>query len=158
MEAYMSVSQDKQALEALVATFVAGWNAGSGEICGRPFRADADFTAVNGLRAKGREQIARGHDEILSTVFRGTRNSAAVNDITFLRPDVASADVTFRIQWMADKPWLPPLSSCGIIATKDNGQWSIAVFRNMVPFERPVAGPLDRELLDKSRKAMQGQQ
>jgi hypothetical protein len=76
-----------------------------------------------------------------------------VNDITFLRPDVAVADVTFRIEPMADKPWLPPYSSCGIVATKENGVWAIAVFRNLVPFGRPVAGPIDKEALNASKSA-----
>lgn len=32
------------------------------------------------------------------------------------------------------------------IALKENGVWSIAIFRNMIPFERPPAGPLERSL------------
>jgi hypothetical protein len=39
-----------------------------------------------------------------------------------------------------------PHTSAGMVATKDDGVWAIAVFRNMVPFARPVAGPLDAEL------------
>jgi len=149
----MTSNQDEQAIRGLVAAFVEGWNAGDGYACAQPFAENADFTAVTGARIKGRDLIGRGHVEILATVFRGTHNSAVVNDITFLRPDVAAADVTFRLEPMRDKPWLPPYSSCGITATKENGVWSIAVFRNLVPFGRPVAGPLDREVLEASRTA-----
>jgi len=149
------ILHDEQAIRELVSTFVGGWNAGDGQLCGQPFAPDADFTAVTGQHAKGRSVISKVHDEILATVFRGTHNSAHVNDIRFLRPDVAAVDVTFRIQPMADKPWLPRYSSCGFVATKENGSWSIAVFRNMVPFERPLAGPLDRGLLDASRAAIE---
>lgn len=149
----MTKIQDEQAIRELVAAFVAGWNAGDGNACARPFAENADFTAVTGARARGRDLIGRGHAEILATVFRGTRNTGIVNDITFLRPDVAVADVTFRIEPMADKPWLPPYSSCGIVATKENGVWAIAVFRNLVPFGRPVAGPLDKEVLNASKAA-----
>jgi uncharacterized protein (TIGR02246 family) len=148
-ETKMTNSQDEQDIRRLVDDFVDGWNAGDGVACARPFTENADFTAVTGARAKGRDLIARGHTEILSTVFRHTRNSATVNDLYFLRPDVAVADVTFRIEPMPDKPWLPPFSSCGLVAVKDDGRWAIAVFRNLVPFGRPVAGPLDRELLEK---------
>jgi uncharacterized protein (TIGR02246 family) len=150
----MTRTQDEQAIRELVATFIAGWNSGNGQICAQPFAVDADFTAVTGQRAKGREIIGKVHDEILSTVFRGTRNSGVVNDITFLRPDVAAADVTFRIEPTADKPWLPRYASCGMVVTKENGSWSIAVFRNMVPFERPVGGPLDREQMERSKAAV----
>jgi hypothetical protein len=64
---------------------------------------------------------------------------------------VAVADVTFRLEPMADKPWIPPYSSCGMVATKDNGVWTIAVFRNLVPFGRPIAGPLERDALEAAR-------
>jgi uncharacterized protein (TIGR02246 family) len=146
-------TKDEEAIRNLVAAFEHGWNAQDGHACGRPFAENADFTAVTGLRAKGRELIARGHVEILATVFRDTRLSAAVNDITFLRPDVAVADCTFRIQPSPDKPWLPKYSSCGVVAAKEDGEWAIAVFRNMVPFGRPEAGPLDRELLSAAMAA-----
>jgi uncharacterized protein (TIGR02246 family) len=151
----MTGNPDERAIGTLVADFVAGWNAGDGDACARPFAANADFTAVTGQRIKGRDLIGKGHAEILSTVFRGTRNSARINDIVFLRPDIALVDVTFRIEPMPDKPWLPPYSSCGIVATKENGAWSIAAFRNMVPFDRPLAGPLDRQTLEASRRAVQ---
>ena len=68
----MNHTQDEQAIRDLVAAFVAGWNAGDGDACGRPFAENADFTAVTGTRARSRDLIARGHAEILSTVFHGT--------------------------------------------------------------------------------------
>jgi uncharacterized protein (TIGR02246 family) len=60
---------DELAIEGLVQTFVDGWNAADGAACARPFAADADFTAITGLKVKGREGIAKGHDEILSTLL-----------------------------------------------------------------------------------------
>lgn len=50
----MTVRRDRSddaAIRDLVDAFVAGWNAGDGEACGRPFAIDADFTAITGLRA-----------------------------------------------------------------------------------------------------------
>jgi len=151
----MPESHDEQEIRDLVAQFVEGWNAGDGDLCARPFAEDAEFTAVTGQHIRGRDLIARGHAEILSTVFRGTRNSATVNEISFLRPDVAVADVTFRIDPIADRPWIPRYSTCGVVATKDHGRWSIAAFRNMVPFERPVAGPLDKQTREAAHAAFE---
>jgi uncharacterized protein (TIGR02246 family) len=127
-------TDDDKAIRELVAAFEQGWNAQDGYACARPFAEHADFTAVTGLRARSKELIARGHVEILSTVFRDTRLSATVNDISYFRHDVAVADVTFRLQPKPELPWLPKFSSCGIVATKEEGAWSI--------------GPLDRELLN----------
>jgi uncharacterized protein (TIGR02246 family) len=150
----MPTQQDEQEIRELVATFIAGWNTADGKLLSSSFAEDADFIAVTGQRGKGREIIGEVHNEILATVFRGTRNSVTVNEIKFLRPDVASVDVTFRIQPMEGKPWIPPYSTCGFVATKDNGRWSIAVLRNMVPYERPTGGRLDEEFMHASREAM----
>ena len=69
----MTNISDEAAIPKLVDAFVAGWNAGDGEACGRPFAADAGFTAITGLRAEGRDLIARGHIEILSTIYIAER-------------------------------------------------------------------------------------
>ena len=130
----------------MIETFVAGWNAADGTKLASVFTPDSDFTAITGLHARGRDLIARGHDEILSTIYRGTKNSATVESIHFLRPDVAVADVKFMLR-KADGSLAfgIPHTSAGVIATKDDGVWAIAVFRNMVPFARPVAGPVEQQ-------------
>jgi uncharacterized protein (TIGR02246 family) len=149
-EAIQMKNADEMAIEGLVQTFVDGWNAGDGAACARPFAVDADFTAITGLKAKGRDVIAKGHDEILSTLYRGSQNSANVESIRFLRPDVAVADVTFR--FVGDvRPFGLEQTSCGLVCTKEDGAWSIAVFRNMIPFGRSAAGPMERELMSARR-------
>jgi len=142
----MPTPQDEQSIRQLVATFVDGWNSGDGSVCAQPFAPDADFTAITGLKAKGRDLIAKGHNQILSTLYRDSENSAVVESIRFLRPDVAVADVTFRFVGEV-RPFGLERSSCGMVCTKENGSWYIADFRNMVPFARPAAGPLEQQLL-----------
>jgi uncharacterized protein (TIGR02246 family) len=145
----MTTARDEADLSGLVHTFIEGWNAGSGESLARAFALDADFTNVMGLRAHGRDIIARGHDEILATVFRGTRLDATINQIRYLRPDVAVVDVTFSLRGADGQPFamLPAgQSSAGFVATRESGTWAIAVFRNMIPFTRPTAGAVERSL------------
>src|SRR5262245_44531946 len=139
-------STDELGIDGLVQNCVDGWNAADGAAYARSFAPDAEFTAIHGLKAKGREVIAKGHNEILSTVFRGSRISAKVESIRFLRTDVAAVDVTFR--FIGDlRPFGIEQTSCGLVCTKEGDVWSIVVFRNMVPFARPTAGPVERDLL-----------
>jgi uncharacterized protein (TIGR02246 family) len=139
----MMNTDDVAAISNLVDAFVTGGNVGDGEACGRPFAEDADFTGITGLRAQGRDLIARGHPEILSTIYRGTQIGATVNSIKFLRPDVATAGVT--LQFEGKQPFGLAQTSLGLVATKEGDTWSIAVFRNMVPFGRQAAGPPEQE-------------
>jgi uncharacterized protein (TIGR02246 family) len=145
----MTTASHEAELSGLIHTFVEGWNAGSGERLAGAFAADADFTNVMGLRAHGRDVIAQGHNEILATVFRGTRLEAAITQVRYLRPDVAAVDVTLTLRGADGQPvaMLPAgQSSAGFVATRDAGTWSIAVMRNMIPFVRTAAGPVERSL------------
>ena len=145
----MTTASHNAGLTGLIDTFVQGWNAGSGERLAGAFAADADFTNVMGLRAHGRDVIAQGHNEIFATVFRGTRLEAAISQIRYLRPDVAAVDVTLTVRGADGQPMamLPAgQSSAGLVATREAGTWSIAVMRNMIPFTRPAAGPVERSL------------
>ena len=48
------------------------WNAGDGTAFGAPFAADAAFVTIRGVLLHGREAIARGHQAILETIYRGS--------------------------------------------------------------------------------------
>ena len=134
-------------IRGLIDTFVAGWNAASGGHIASAFTEEADFTAITGLHARGRDLIARAHDEILATIYKGTVLSGEVEDVYFLKPDVALVNAKFFLQKQGNS-FFPGVvhTSCGITAVKNNGRWAIAVFRNMVPFARPVAGPVEHEM------------
>jgi uncharacterized protein (TIGR02246 family) len=80
-------------------------------------------------------------------VFKGTTLAARVDQVRFLRPDVAVADVAFSLREKDGKASDRfPGSMAGLIAVRDGDAWSIAVFRNMIPFQRPPAGPVERSL------------
>lgn len=151
----MKTTRHEDEIRGLVDAFVEGWNAGDGEACARPFAEDAEFVAVTGLKAYGRDLIARGHAEILSSVFRGTRLSATVESIRFIRPDVAIMDVTMRLAYADGRSFMPGqypgYSSAGLVVAKDSGRWAVVAFRNLVPFGRPLAGPLEQSLVARGR-------
>ena len=140
----MQNNKDATAVAGLIATFAAGWNKADGAMLAAAFAEDADFTAVNGLRVHGRDLIGEGHDELLSTIFRGVVLAANVLSVRFLRPDiaVAEADLTY-----------PKGMALGVnralaqyVAVRSGERWEIAVFRNMIPFERPMAGPVEQRV------------
>jgi uncharacterized protein (TIGR02246 family) len=138
----------------LLEVITSGWNAASGTTFASAFSEDADFINIMGLHAGGRAVSARAHDEILSTIFRGTRMTAVVDSVRFLRPDVAAVEATLSLQRADGQPFgfgdslrgPMPSTKAGYVATKEGDTWSIALFRNMVPFARPAAGPVEREL------------
>ena len=145
------MSHDEKTIRGLIDTFVAGWNAADGTTLASVFTQDADFTAITGLHGRGREAITRGHDEILATIYRGTTLSSEVELIDYFMPDVALVNVKFFLK-KNGQSFFPGVThtSCGIVAVRTDGAWQLAAFRNMVPFARPLAGPVERELLQPS--------
>lgn len=94
----MPAATDEAAVRALLDQFIEGWNEASGATLARPFARDAEFINIMGLQVRGRDLIARGHDELFETVFFGTRLSGGVENVRFPRPDVAYADGILNLQ------------------------------------------------------------
>src|SRR5262245_2046596 len=104
-EIAMTPQTDALDVTRLLSMIATGWNAASGAMLAKPFADEADFINIMGLHGRGREVIARGHDEILSTVFRGTRMTAVVDSVRFLRPDVAAVEATLSLQGADGQPF-----------------------------------------------------
>src|SRR2546426_109515 len=76
-------------IRALYLAAMQGWNVASGGAFAAPFTEDADFIAFDGVRFRGRDEIARFHDPLFKTHLRGTRLVGDVTDVRFIAPGVA---------------------------------------------------------------------
>ncbi len=90
---------DEEVIRKLVLRMEEGWNAGSGKIFAEPFADDADYVVINGMRLKGRAAIEGGHQRIFETTYKGSRNTAIMQGIRFLRGDVAVIHVQWRLSY-----------------------------------------------------------
>ncbi|GAA3997933.1 SgcJ/EcaC family oxidoreductase [Sphingomonas humi] len=70
--------------EAICAALEAAWNAGDGAAFAANFAEDADFVNVLGHHARGRAEIAVGHQGIFEGVYKGSRNRLQVEDLRSL--------------------------------------------------------------------------
>jgi uncharacterized protein (TIGR02246 family) len=128
-----------------IKTFAAAWNAADAEKLASVFAEDADFTAINGLRASGRDRICEGHAELFRTIFRGTTLAVEVLAVRPLAPGLAAVEAQFTFP-NGILPGVTRSIAHYIAREKSAGTWEIIVFRNMIPFERPVAGPIEEEI------------
>jgi len=121
-------SAAEAALRQIVQQVQDGWNAHDGKAFAAPFASDADYVVVTGARAKGREEIERGHTAIFSTFYKDSHNVATVKSIRFLRPDVAVVHVEWNLEVRPGGEKYPAMNT--MVLTKEGGKWSIAVFQN----------------------------
>ena len=116
------------AIREVIAAVEAGWNAGDGDRFAAQFAEDADYVIVDGSYIKGRQTIARGHQQIFDTIYRDSHNVAQVQHIRFLSDDVAVAHVEWNLTLKQETAAHKAMNT--MIMTKSNGAWSITAFQN----------------------------
>ena len=129
-------AEDEAAIHRIVARLQDGWNKGDGIAFAAPFAVDADYVIVNGMRIKGRDMIAAGHQRIFDTVYKNSHNTGTVQSVRFLRDDVALVHVEWHLKFRQGDAEREGQAMNSIIMTKEKGQWGIAAFHNT-----PVAPP-----------------
>jgi uncharacterized protein (TIGR02246 family) len=121
---------DEAAIRAVVQGLADFWTAGDGRGFAKAFAEDADFTVWNGLYVKGREAIARGHEQIFSTIYKGTKLRLDVRSVRFLSADVAvvhaAGQVVKKEEAFKETPEVVPV----FVFKRGGGGWQIAVFQN----------------------------
>ncbi|MDQ3130347.1 MAG: SgcJ/EcaC family oxidoreductase [Acidobacteriota bacterium] len=124
------MSADETAIRANVKQMETGWNAHDGKMFAAPFAADADYVVVNGMYAKGRNEIEKGHTQIFTTIYKDSRNAATIKSVRFLRKDVAVVHVEWNLEFSAGGEMRKGHALSTMLMTKDKGKWSIAAFQN----------------------------
>lgn len=132
-------SAERRAIGQLVRALQDAWNRGDAAGYASLFTADADFTAWNGTRGRGRQAIEDGHRRLFEGPLAGSRmvlgeDSAAPappQSPRFVRPDVAimvgSGTVTPAGQ-SATGPDHPSVQTFALV--KNGGRWQVTAFCN----------------------------
>ncbi|MEO7908489.1 MAG: SgcJ/EcaC family oxidoreductase [Roseiflexaceae bacterium] len=123
-------ADDEREIRAIVEQVEAGWNANSGQQFAAVFADDADYIVVDGRQIKGRAVIARGHQHIFDTIYRGSTNRATVRSIRLLREDVALVHVEWHLTFGQGDAIHEGRAINTMIITNEAGEWSIAAFQN----------------------------
>ena len=122
-------TEDEKAIRANIEQMVKGWNTKSGEEFSKPFAEDSDYVVVNGMHLKGRVANAKGHQMIFDTFYKDTDIAATIEQIRFLRPDVAVVHAIGERFPKADKSQIAK-GRLTLVMVKNGGKWEIAAFQN----------------------------
>jgi uncharacterized protein (TIGR02246 family) len=121
---------DEAAMRENVRQMEAGWNAKSGAQFAKPFADDADYVVINGMYIKGREAIAKAHQQVFDTFYKESTLSLSVKQVRLLRPDVAVVHVTGSNKTPRDGETRVSDAITTLVMTKEKGEWKIAAFHN----------------------------
>ena len=132
--------QDEEAIRGVVAEFDKSMNAKDAAALSNVFQEEGEFTNVIGMTAHGRKAIEQFHRPLFEgdgtkgfPSFKNAVFKVVETRIRFIRPDVASVDVTWTQTGSVldgkDRGLRRGLMSW--IATKEAGKWGVAVMHNM---------------------------
>jgi uncharacterized protein (TIGR02246 family) len=89
----------KRIVETLVAGLERAWNAADGTAFAQPFAEDADFVNIRGEHLRPRAVIAKGHQGIFNTIYKGSVVQYRVAAVRAIAPAVLLAHVKTRLMY-----------------------------------------------------------
>ena len=106
------------------------WNAADGVAFARPFAEDADFVNIRGEHHRTREAIAKGHQAIFNTVYKGSVVRLHVAAVRTLAPAVLLAHVKSTLKVPAGPLAGEHAALFSFVLVRDQDNWPIAAFHN----------------------------
>lgn len=123
-------SDDRQIVADVVRELEKAWNAADGEGFGRPFAGDADFVNIRGDHFRTREAIAKGHQGIFNSIYKGSTVRFEVVSVRGIAPTVLLAHVKSALK----APTGPLAGEHGslfsLVLVHYDDDWRIAAFHN----------------------------
>ena len=122
---------DRAAIEAVIANIEGGFNTNDAELSCRDFTANARTITALGARLAGRDALLEAHRAGFAGPLGGQYAHYRVDDVVFLRPDVA---VAFKQAWATDADGTSHAADPAMVAlyvlVREQGRWWIAARAN----------------------------
>jgi uncharacterized protein (TIGR02246 family) len=128
-------------LDRVATSLTDAWNAGDAEAFARCFTTDADFVNIFALHVVGREAVAKQHQFIFDSIYRGSRNSFSILEARALADAVVLAHIAADLR-VPDGPLAGEIKTlASAVFVRDDVGWLIASFHNTR--EQQPSGPPD---------------
>jgi uncharacterized protein (TIGR02246 family) len=130
-------SLGEQIISKIVNELEKAWNAANGAGFARPFAEDADFVNIRGEYFRTREAIARGHQAIFDTIYKGSIVHYQVIGLRALATGVLLAHVKSTLKAPSGPLTGEHNSVFTIVVVEDKGVWHIAALHNTMVLKEP---------------------
>lgn len=114
----------------LVGELEKAWNAADGAGFGRPFAEDADFVNIRGEHFRTREAIAKGHQGIFNTIYKGSIVRFQMIASRAIAPGVLLAHVKSALTAPTGPLAGEHNALFTLVLVQDQNNWRIAAFHN----------------------------
>jgi uncharacterized protein (TIGR02246 family) len=118
------LTSDEDAIRKWMSDYTVAWNKHDARSLALLFREDADFVGGSGGIFRGRSQIERLMAEEFSAPLKEWKLTNAIEDIRFLKPDIAIVNGTYEATGIGANAQSAPLKGIyTVIMGKEKGQW-----------------------------------
>lgn len=114
----------------LSAALERAWNTADGEAFAAPFTADADFVDTRGVVHRTRAVIARGHQGIFATIYKGSKIHYEVLDARLIAPGCLLAHVRGTLNAPSGPLAGEHTAVLTLVSLLTGGAWQITAFHN----------------------------
>jgi uncharacterized protein (TIGR02246 family) len=119
-----------QSVTNIVNELERAWNAADGVAFARPFAEDADFVNIRGEHHRTRDAIAKGHQAIFNSVYKGSVVRMQVAAVRTLAPTVLLAHVKSTLKVPTGPLAGEHQALFSLVLARDQDNWRIAAFHN----------------------------
>ena len=121
---------DREVVATIVQELEAAWNAADGARFGVPFTDDADFVTIRAEHLRGREAIAKGHQGIFNSIYKGSTVSYELVGVRPIAPGALVAHVRTELNAPSGPLAGRHNSLFTIVLVQQQSDWRIAAFHN----------------------------
>ncbi len=134
-------AERRAGLDRAAESLTDAWNAGDGAGFARCFTTDAHFVSIFASHIVGREAVAKQHQFIFDSIYRGSRNAFSILEARALADTVVLAHIAADLR-VPDGPLAGEIKAlASAVFVRDDADWLIASFHNTRKQEPP--GPPD---------------
>jgi uncharacterized protein (TIGR02246 family) len=134
-------AEARAGLDRIAGSLTEAWNAGDGVAFARCFTTDADFVNIFALHVVGRDAIAKQHQFIFDSIYRGSRNVFTILGTRALADAAVLAHIAADLH-VLDGPLAGEIETlASAVFVRDGASWLIASFHNTRVQQPP--GPPD---------------
>lgn len=127
-------AEDEDGVKAIGPAWAEAWNAGDMDALAALYAEGADYVSFFGDSFSGVPAIQAAFAETNSAAYKGTKIEIEMVAVTFIKPDVAVTDSTWKLTGIpAGAPPLPTEGQSTVVAVKQGDAWKIAAHRARVP-------------------------
>ena len=126
-------TKDTEAIRQIVQDMEDGWNKPSGELFASHFAEEHDYVVWTGMYLPNQSRAANAgiHQELLSGIYKGSKNRLVLDKVRFVRKDVAIVHVYAHATFPGQPEPDYPAMIISMVLEKSEGDWKIVSFHNL---------------------------